>query len=108
MKINTIRCDGCKTQEETEPIRFGGNPVPWIVVHKPASNSSEKISAGVSHFCTEDCLIRHLARPHKTVKAAVAAMDREQALHERDSRKRQRKLVKLLGATEFPRCADEK
>lgn len=62
MKVSYIQCDGpgCGLRHDIEPPAYGGRlPVAasrWIVIHRACSTTGDKLPAGESHFCSEDCL----------------------------------------------------
>jgi hypothetical protein len=61
MKISYIQCDSCEIRENLEPQTYGGYPRNWIEVRIPLSRSENKLPAGVSHFCSENCLREKLS-----------------------------------------------
>jgi hypothetical protein len=68
MKVAYIQCDSCEARENIEPQTYGGHPHNWIEVKMSMGRSENKLSAGVSHFCSEQCLRAKLSTTAETKK----------------------------------------
>lgn len=74
MHIEFIECDGCHAKQQIDPPQISGHGTHWITVAKTSSMSGEKLSAGLSHFCSEACLTR-VMNAHPRLKEAELPLD---------------------------------